>query len=146
MVSLVVRKASAFDFLHAVDISGRCWVRTRRTFAQQARVLSESAAVSIVTGAGELVAVAGLYDGELSEGTEAWLASGPALKANILGVLRRLATSLEAVARLAPGLEITAYIDPRSVAGDRLAALLGFDDVGVTSHGPVQLRTFRRVL
>lgn len=146
MVRLVVRAASAFDFLKAVDMSGRCWVRTRRTFGQQARVLSESAAVTICTEAGELVAVAGLYDGPLSEGSEAWLASGPALKANLLGVLRRLAICLEGVARLAPGVAVTAYIDPASVAGDRLAAMLGFEDVGLTPHGAGQLRTFRRVL
>jgi hypothetical protein len=142
VVRLIARRASPFDFLKSVDVSGRCWVRTRRTFGQQARVLAESAAVTLVTRAGELVAVVGIYLGPLSEVSEVWMAAGPALKANLLAALRHMAIFLEGVAIQLPGLELTAYVDPAGVAGDRLALMLGFEPTGLTDG----LRTWRRVL
>lgn len=148
MVNLVARKASAFDFLQVIDITGRAWVRTRRVFGLMSLQLAQSESLAIVTDETppRLVAIGGLHEDESTPGAEAWFATGPALRPHLIGALRILALALELVAREAPGVRVTAYIDPRSVAGDRLAAMLGFEDVGVTAHAAGPLRTFRRVL
>lgn len=144
---LTLREASAFDFLHALDVTGRQMVRKRRHFGLMARQLAESQAVSLIGPDGALAAIIGLHESEDLPGeAEVWFAVGPALKGNLIRAVSIFANCLHVVGQLAPGLTVTAYIDPRSVAGDRLARLLGFTEAGLTETDIGPLRTWRRTL
>lgn len=141
-MGLVVSAARALDFLEVQAVSGRALIRDRRTFGLHARQVAGSEAITLRDDAGRLAVVAGLYDD--GQEIEAWFGAGVALRANLRGVLLRLASALAHVGVIAPGAVLTAYIDPASVAGDRLARGLGFNAEGLTDTALGPLKTWRR--
>lgn len=146
MGHLSVEIARPLDFLEALDVEGRPYCRNRRAFGIHARQVSGSEAVTFRAG-GELVCIAGLYRNP-DETWEAWLACGPAFRANLRAVLYDLRADLAIACRLiGAGKPVTvlAYIDPASVAGDRLARGLGFQPCGLTPSPIGPLKTWRRL-
>jgi len=141
---LTVSEASAFDMLEAPGDAGRRGVVTRRRFGEMARQVSEGAALTVRDAAGVLVCVMGLWPE--ADHAEAWLAVGPAMRANLRPALRLLDQALEAVAGGAGTGEVRVYVlgVGDRVAGARMAAGLGFDRIGeeATRLGPVAV--FRR--
>jgi hypothetical protein len=141
---VTVDLARPLDFLEALDVDGRRFIRNRRTFGLHARQVAGSEALTVRAADGRLCAIAGLYHDPSGE-AEAWLAVGEALSAHLLPVLRLLRRAAEAVSAANPeGLTAVAYIHPRSVAGDRLAAWLGFEAEGVSETPLGRLNTWRR--
>lgn len=134
-MALVVSESRPLDWL---DAGG---VRQRRFFGMMARQTVQSEALTIRTAAGELVAIVGIWADQ-----EAWFLAGPACRANLLALVRLVRQVLAEARLVAPGLAVTAYIDPGSVAGDRLAAMLGFTEAGVSDTLIGPLRTWRRIL
>lgn len=141
MGQLTVAKARPLDLLEAVGMGGAPLVRNRRTFGLYARQLGESDALSFRDGA-QLVAIAGVYDLGLGE-FECWLMAGPALASNVAALVRDLRHDL-AVVQAVTFAALLAYIDPASVAGARIAAILGFHPCGPTQTAIGDLDTWRR--
>lgn len=146
-MGLMVTHARALDFLEADGVvpSPLQFLGSRRrnivvAYAQ----IAGSAAITIRDDQGQLAAIAGLYDLEPGQ-VEAWFAVGPAIRANLKGALYRLSFAMEQAADLLPGTKATAYIDPASVAGDKLAARLGFRFEGLTTSPIGELKTWTRV-
>lgn len=127
--------AMGVDFLEAPGM------RSRRVFGMLTLQVQRSEAITLRDGEGVLCCVAGIY--EYGDGsTEAWLVEGPALKANLLAVIRRLQATMGALA--AAGCEPHAYVRGTGVAGDRIAKMLGFDFLGLTESPIGTLKTWRR--
>lgn len=143
-MALTVSTARALDFLEVHTVEGAIAVRHRRMFGLVARMVEGSETITVRDPAGRLCVVAGLYPGD--DGAEAWFGSGPALAANLLATVRLVRRVLDHIATEAPGLVVDAHVNPRSVAGDRLARWLGFTAAGVTDHAFGPLRTWRRCL
>lgn len=134
-----VREALAVDLLRSPG------VRTKRFFGLLVAQIAGSEAVTIEDAAGELACVAGVFEYDSGE-CEAWLAEGPALRANLLRVLRLLRGFLREAGAIAAGGQIKAYVQPQGVAGDRLARLLGFESLGVEETDVGPLKAWRRTL
>jgi hypothetical protein len=118
--------------------------RTRRAYGAFARQATDGFGVAIRTADGELAAIVGLYpDGER---VEAWFSPGPACRRRMLAVIRTMRQLLDGFAvQAAPrSVPVIAYIHPRSVAGARIAASLGFEAVGLTDSVLGPLQTFCR--
>lgn len=144
-MGLIVSEASAFDMLEAQGDAGRRAVVTRRRFGEMARQVSEGAALTVRDPAGALVCVMGLWPE--ADHAEAWLAVGPAMRANLRPALRLLGEALETVAGGGEAQEVRVYVRAGDrVAGARMAAGLGFDRIGEEASrlGPVAVfcRTF----
>lgn len=140
-MALVVTESRPLDWIEAGG------VRQRRFFGMMARQVVQSEALTIRTppaedeDVGQLVAIVGIWADQ-----EAWFLAGPACRANLLALIRIVRQVLREAGLVAPGLPLTAYIDPGSVAGDRLAAMLGFTEAGVSDTLIGPLRTWRRIL
>jgi hypothetical protein len=136
-MALTVARTSAFDMLEAVGDDGGRARLTRQRFGELARQVSASAAITVRDEAGALVVVLGLWPEP--DHLEAWLAAGPAFRANLRSALGLARAALDDAG---PG-EVRAYargLGPR-VAGARMAAWLGFEPAGEepTRFGPVQV-------
>lgn len=140
MSRLTVAKAKPLDLLEAVGMAGAPLVRNRRTFGLYARQLTASEAVTFRAD-GELVAIGGIYDLGLDE-WECWLMAGPALAANAGDLVRDLRADLRVARAITQGYFV-AYIDPASVAGPRIATILGFHPCGPTQTAIGPLETWR---
>jgi hypothetical protein len=141
-----VARAQPLDFLEVVDADGRPTVRNRRAFGLYARQIAVSEALTWRDAAGELVAIVGLYHDAGRGWWEGWLAAGPALRAQLRPLLKDLQQDLAALAPLLNPGEIVAYIAPESVAGGRMAKLLGFQPCDPTASPLGPLDTYRRSL
>lgn len=138
-MALRLRQGTAVDGLRL----GQRW--TRRGFGRWAHQVALSETLAVETDAGQLVAVVGLYDlGR--EQYEAWFAAGPAARANLLGLLRIVRQVLQVAEDTMPGATVRAYIDPGSVAGPRLATILGFAEAGPTETDSGVFETWLREL
>lgn len=143
---VTVAQASAFDMLESLSDSGGRARFTRLRFGEMARQVSEGAAITLRTDAGELVAIAGLWPE--ADHAEAWLAVGPAFKANLLRALRQLKRSMNEIASTAAVGEVRAYVRPTGngrVAGSRMAAWLGLEPAGAEETPIGRILVFRRV-
>lgn len=133
----MVRSAVAM----AVDLLDVPNLRNRRQFGLMTLQVARSEAITMRDAAGALCCVAGIY--EYDDGsTEAWFCEGPALKANLLGVIRRLQVTMGELSL--SGVEPFAYVLAEGVAGDRIAAMLGFDFMGLRPSPMGPLKTWRR--
>lgn len=137
-MALTVREARPLDFLEVT--------RRKREFGVMAHQLALSEALTVLSPADELVAIAGLFDGPDTAGVEAWFAAGPACARHLFALVRLLRQVLDEAAAMAPGLGVTLYEDPAGVAGARLARWLGFSEAGFTDSRIGRLRTWRRIL
>lgn len=144
-MALRLREPYATDFLEAIDPAGRLALRNRRMFMLMAHQVDASEAATLVDEAGAVLAVIGLYESPDGE-VEVWLTTTARLAGRLVPALRLMERALRHVGALVPGLVVTAYIDPRSVAGDRLARLLRFTDTGITEIAIGPVRTWRRSL
>ena len=124
-MSLVISEASAFDMLEALDDLGRPARIGRRRFALVARQVSQGATLTIRTSGGELCLCGGLWPEP--DHAEAWFAVGPACQAHLGAVLRIVARVTALTCRAAGVAEVRTYVHPDSVAGARIARLLGFE-------------------
>lgn len=134
--------ASAFDLAETLDDSGRPGRMDRVQFGLMARQIAEGAAITLRNAGGELVCVAGLWPE--ADHAEAWLATGPAFRRELLGALRWLGRALDAIVADAGVAEVRAYaLQRQGVAGQRLGARLGFGVHGAeeTSLGRVLILT-----
>lgn len=139
-------RARPLDFLEIVGNDGRPQVHNRRSFGRFARQVSGSWSWTARDGAGELVAIAGVYPVGLHE-AEAWFAAGPALRPHLRAVLQLARDGLDRLDLARPGpLIAVAYIHPSSVAGDRLAAKLGFHPCDPEDTPLGRMNTWRRLL
>lgn len=143
---VTVRQASAFDMLEALNDSGARSKLTRARFGEMARQVSEGAAITLRDDAGVLIAVAGLWPE--ADHAEAWLAVGPAFRANLLPALRQLRLSMGEIAQAAGVEEVRAYVRPMGgerVAGARMAAWLGLEPAGEDETPIGRVLVYRRV-
>lgn len=131
-------RARPLDFLEALGVDGRPFVRNRRTFGLYARQVAGTWSWTIRDGAGRLCAICGLWR-EADRQYEAFFVGGEALRANLIPVLWLIRAGFGQVHG-----RVTAYIDPAGVAGDRLASVLGFQPCGLTDTRAGPLRTWRR--
>lgn len=140
-MGLSVAPASAFDMLEALGPDGGRPRLTRQRFGEMARQVAEGVAVTLRDDAGVLVCVVGLWPE--ADHAEAWLADGPAFRANLRGALRAARALLESVAEGGGCDQVRAYVHTPAgadrVAGARMAAWLGFRRIGeeAARHGPV---------
>nr|WP_312054884.1 hypothetical protein [Brevundimonas diminuta] len=140
---MTVAEASAFDMLETLTDAGRIGRFTRQRFGEMARQVSEGAAFTLRDGEGRLIAVAGLWPE--ADHAEAWLAVGPAFRANLRGAMRQLGALLTGVAEGSGTQEVRLYVakakGAERVAGGRLAAWSGFIRSGeeATPLGPVEV-------
>lgn len=140
-----VARARPLDFLETVGDDGRAQLVNRRSFGLWARQVSGSEALTWRDDAGELVAITGMWPlGDRQ--WEAWFAAGPALRRCLIPFVWDFRADLAVLGRFMPGATITAYIHPSSVAGPRIAKLLGFQPCGLTSSPLGDLATYRRTL
>lgn len=143
-MALTVVPAQPLDFLEALDVKGRPYVRNRRTVALCARQVSGSWAFTARDEAGRLVAIAGVWGG-FNDDLEAWFTVGEAIGPNLLTVVRLIRSALAHLATEAwAHADVVAYIDPDSVAGERLAASLGFQPCGPAKTPAGTLLSYRR--
>lgn len=135
MGRLSVDLAVAPDLLEAMDRTGRKLLidddaTPPARVAFLTRQVQESVAMTIRDADGVLCMVVGLHPGPGDEAAEAWFAPGPAMRANLRPCMVWWRNLLETIAgELAP-VVVTAWTDPASVAGERLAAWLGFQPAG----------------
>lgn len=138
-MALTYRAARALDALEAFPR----W--TRRRFSQFARQVDLSVCATVREDDDQVVAIVGLYD--LKDGwLECWFMPGPAGSRRLVGLMKLLRAWMGALAARTPGVGIVVYIEPGSVAGPRMAAMLGFADAGVTETDVGPFATWRRRL
>lgn len=143
---IAVTQASAFDMLECARDTGGRERFTRSRFGEMARQVSEGASMTLREPGGRLIAVVGLWPE--ADHAEAWLAIGPAFRANLLAALREIRSSMDQVAVAAGVSEVRAYVRAAvgaRVAGARMASWLGFEPAGTEQlpTGTVQIFTRR---
>lgn len=139
-MGLISAPASAFDLLEALDDMGGRSRITRWRFGLMARQVSEGCATTWRDADGALVCVAGLWPA--GDHLEAWLAIGPAFRANLRPARRAVEARLAVlIGELGP-VEVRAYVKPgERVAGARMARWWGLESTGTeaTPIGPVEV-------
>ena len=145
-MALVAREASGLDFLETLgDDGGVVVLRHRRHFGLHCRQVDGGAAITARDETGRLVCIGGLYDTPAGAGyAEAWFAAGAGFRANAVAAVRALRRYFETIGREAAPLTAVAYVRPEGVAGERLAAWLGFEDDGLEQTAFGLMRRFIR--
>lgn len=147
-MALVAAEARALDWLETLGDDGRVSGGVgRRLFGVLARQVAGGVAVTWRdAGDGRLAAMAGVYPNpEWPNFAEAWFAVGPAMRPNLRGALTAMAGTLEMVGIEAAPVTVRALIEPRGVAGPRLATWLGFSAAGSVTTGAGTYDSFERV-
>ncbi len=138
-MEFLIDNASAFDFAEALDDTGNgpCHLTPAR-FGLFARQVAHGGAVTIRTLDKRLVIITGLYP--VGDYVEAWWAMGPALRETLRPAMRFCRRFFEALGADCAPMDVRAHVVRDSVAGDRIARLLGLAkvaEVDVPPFGPM---------